>query len=89
MNRKSEQRNLGRRLGGVTMPIRRKRIKWQRNWPCLCGSEKKYKRCCMVEVDSLTASDNNADIMSLPEDVQKMIDDRARTKKTRGREKNE
>lgn len=21
--------------------------KWGRNWPCVCGSGKKYKKCCI------------------------------------------
>lgn len=71
---KSELRNLNRRIDGVTMPILRKRVKWQRNWPCLCGSEKKYKKCCMAEIDNLTASDGNANVVKLSEDVQKFID---------------
>lgn len=70
----SEYRNINRRVEGVTMPIRRKRIKWQRNWLCLCDSGKKYKNCCMKEMDILTASDDNANIKQLPEDIQKMID---------------
>lgn len=73
-NKLSERRNLGRRLAGVTMPLTRKRVKWNRNWPCLCGSEKKYKNCCMKEMDILTTSDDNANIETLSEDVQKMID---------------
>lgn len=55
------------------MPITRKRIKWSRNWPCLCGSEKKYKNCCMNEIESLTISDGNAKVRKLSEDVEKMI----------------
>jgi len=70
----SERRSLGKRLRGVTMPIKRKRIKWGRNMPCLCGSGKKYKYCCMNEMDSLTISDDNADITPLPEDMQKMVE---------------
>lgn len=73
-NKLSERRNLGRRLAGVTMPLSRKRMKWGRNWLCLCGSEKKFKNCCMKEMDVLTASDDNANVVSLPEDIQKMID---------------
>lgn len=72
--RSSELRSLGRRISDVTMPITRRRMRWGRNWPCLCGSEKKYKRCCMAEIDSFTASDSNANITALPEDIQKMID---------------
>ncbi len=69
----SEQRNFGRRLAGVTMPIRRMRTKWDRNWPCLCGSGKKYKRCCMNEINSFTASDGNASVTEVPEDIQSAI----------------
>ena len=71
-------RNLKRRLASVTMPIRRKRIKWQRNWNCLCGSKKKYKKCCIDEITNLTAQDGNAMVKQLPEGVQNMIDDKNR-----------
>jgi len=70
----SESRSLGRRLAGVTMPIGRKRMKWGRNWLCLCGSGKKYKVCCLEQITSLTTSDGNASVTKLPEDIQKMID---------------
>ncbi len=70
--KQSKQRNMFRRLNGVTMPIGRKRIRWSRNWKCLCGSSKKYKKCCMMEIDSLTASDDNATVVPIPEDIQKM-----------------
>lgn len=70
----SEQRNLGRRVAGVTMPIHNKRTKWGRNWLCLCGSGKKYKKCCMKEIENLTASDGNAKVEILSEDIQKLID---------------
>ena len=74
--KRSEQRNLSNRLAGVTMPISRKRMKWGRNWLCLCGSDKKYKRCCMNEIDNITASDGNANVEKLSEDIQNMIDAR-------------
>jgi len=74
MTKKTERRNLRRRIQGVTMPIGRKRTRWGRNWPCLCGSGKKYKHCCIGDIDALTASDGNADVTKLPEDIQKMID---------------
>lgn len=74
-NKLSERRNLARRMSGVTMPIGRKRVKWGRNWPCLCGSDKKYKNCCINEIDSLTCVDGNADVTALPEDIQKLIDE--------------
>lgn len=75
MSRKlSEQRSLSRRFSGVTMPISRRRAKWNRNWLCICESGKKYKHCCMDEINSFTAHDGNANIEVLPESVQKMID---------------
>ena len=80
-NRLSEQRSLGRRLAGVTMPIGRRRMRWGRNWLCLCGSDIKYKRCCMAEIDSLTSSDSNSKVQELPEDIKKMIDAQIETKK--------
>lgn len=69
----SEQRSLGRRINGVTMPIGRKRTKWSRNWPCLCGSGKKYKHCCLKDISQLTQSDGNAKVQELPEDVQEVV----------------
>lgn len=74
MTKKSEQLNLQKRLAGVTMPITRKRIKWGRNWLCMCGSGAKYKNCCLEETDNLTASDSNANVELLPEDIQKMLE---------------
>ena len=72
--KKSEQRSLSRRISGVTMPIKRKRMRWCRNWPCLCASGKKYKKCCLDEIESFTALDSNASVTELPEDIKKMID---------------
>lgn len=69
-------RSLKRRVAGVTMPINRKRMKWGRNWLCLCGSGKKYKQCCLAEITILTASDSNAVVEQLPEDVRNLIDDK-------------
>ena len=66
-------RNLGRRIAGITMPITRRRAKWGRNWPCLCGSGEKYKKCCLPELLSITASDGNANVQPLSEDVQNLI----------------
>ncbi len=75
MNRKLlELYNLNRRISGITMPITRKRARWNRNWPCMCGSGKKFKMCCMVEIDILTASDGNANVATLSDDIQKMVD---------------
>lgn len=70
----SAQRSLSRRIIGITMPIVRKRMRWGRNWPCLCGSNKKYKSCCLSDIDKLTINDGNAVIEKLSEDVQKLID---------------
>lgn len=83
----SDQRSLGRRILGTTMPIGRKRMKWGRNWPCLCGSEKKYKNCCMNEIESLTISDGNAKVQTIPEDMQKKIDDYIEAQKEKEKEK--
>ena len=82
-NKLSEQRSLNRRLAGVTMPIRRKRIKWGRNWLCLCGSGKKYKKCCINEINNITISDGNANVLALSEDIQKMIDARNKEQEKR------
>lgn len=89
MSRKSEQRSLGRRIAGVTMPISRRRMRWGRNWPCLCGSDKKYKRCCLNEIDSFTASDGNANVDKLSPDIQKMIDYQRDMLKNGGKKHNE
>lgn len=62
MSKKSKLRSIQRRVSGVTMPIRRKRMRWRRNWNCLCGSGEKYKRCCMQDIESLTVVDGNSDI---------------------------
>lgn len=83
-NKLSERRSLGRRLSGVTMPISRKRTRWGRNWPCLCGSAEKYKYCCMAEIDAITISDGNAVVRVLSEDIQKMISDHQRQQKSGG-----
>lgn len=75
MNQKpSAVRSITRRISGVTMPIGRKRMRWLRNWLCLCGSAKKYKNCCMAAMEKLTSSDGNMTIESLPEEVQIVID---------------
>ena len=71
--RSSAERNLGKRIFGVTMPIERKRIKWGRNWPCICGSNKKYKNCCYETTEALTRQDDNANVVELSEDVQKLV----------------
>ncbi len=71
--KRSEQRNLSRRIDGVTMPIGRKRMKWGRNWLCLCGSGKKYKKCCLNEISDITASDGNAEVSELSKDIQELI----------------
>lgn len=72
-NTLSERLNLGKRLSGVTMPLRRKRTKWNRNWPCLCGSNKKYKRCCLKEIEQFAVFDGNATEDKIPENIQQMI----------------
>lgn len=84
----SELRNLSRRLAGVTMPIVRRRMRWGRNWPCLCGSGQKYKKCCMAEMNEITASDGNADVVALPENIQKMVDARCKVQTKGGMKKN-
>ncbi len=71
--RSSAERSLGRRVFGITMPIHRKRIKWQRNWPCMCGSKKKHKNCCLKTTEALTIQDDNANVVELPVDVQKIV----------------
>ncbi len=73
-NKLSERRSLARRISGVTMPIERRRMKWQRNWPCLCGSKIKYKNCCLGDTNRLTSSDGNAQVKEIPENIQKMVD---------------
>ena len=95
MSNKSERRSLGKRIAGVTMPINRRRMKWGRNWLCLCGSDKKYKKCCLAEIDSITVLDGNAHVTKLPEHIKKMIDahrkaeENAKVKLERGEKINE
>jgi uncharacterized protein YecA (UPF0149 family) len=43
----------------ITKPIKRKRTRWKRNWPCICGSEIKFKNCCMKEMKALDLIDGN------------------------------
>ena len=74
MTKNTKGLNLQRRIQGVTMPIGRKRIKWGRNWPCLCGSKKKYKNCCLDEIDDLTTYDDNAQVSEISKDLQELID---------------
>ncbi len=71
----SERRSFAKRLNGVTMPIHRKRLKWGRNWPCLCGSEKKYKNCCLLEIATLSVSDGNEKVEEVPANIKQMIID--------------
>jgi len=67
-------RNLQNRVDGVTMPLQRKRLKWKRNWSCLCGSGKKYKKCCMGDIQKLDREDGNANITELSEDVARQVE---------------
>lgn len=71
----SERRSFERRINGVTMPIHRKRLKWGRNWPCMCGSEKKHKKCCLLEISAHTASDGNERVEEIPFNIKQMITD--------------
>lgn len=57
----------------VTKPIIRKRIRWGRNWLCLCSSGKKYKRCCMGRINKLTSLDDNASIGELYNDIEEVV----------------
>ncbi len=83
----SEQRSLQRRIANITMPITRRRMRWGRNWPCLCGSEKKYKRCCLREIDAITVSDGNANVVALSKDVQEIISAHQKAQKNGGMKK--
>ncbi|KKN91101.1 hypothetical protein LCGC14_0219660 [marine sediment metagenome] len=74
MTKNTKALNLQKRLRGVTMPINRKRTRWGRNWLCLCGSNKKYKNCCINDVDGLTVYDSNAKTEELSTDVQNIVD---------------
>lgn len=88
-NKLSERRNISRRLAGVTMPIERKRMEWGRNWPCMCGSKKKYKNCCLDSTRSLTASDGNAEVKPLPENIRAIVDAHKKQQEKGGKKKNE
>lgn len=81
MGKKLEQYKLKRRIDGVTMPITRKRVKWGRNWLCVCDSGKKFKYCCMNEINSFAAFDGNANVTELPEDIQRIMDAHKEMKK--------
>jgi len=65
---------MSRRINGVTMPLSRKRMKWHRNWLCLCGSGEKYKKCCMKEIEMLGGKDGNVVEQKLSPDVQELVD---------------
>lgn len=78
-----EHCDIQRKINEVTMPIKRKRIKWCRNWPCLCGSNKKYKKCCMSDIDNLTTIDANAIVENLPDNIARIVG------QNRGENKNE
>jgi hypothetical protein len=56
------------------MPIQRKRMKWQRNWLCLCDSGRKYKNCCMKDIDELTSSDGNASVDPLSPAIKDIVE---------------
>ncbi len=82
MNKKpSEVRNLSNRIVGVTMPITRKRVKYGRNWLCMCGSGKKYKLCCLSDIDSITLVDGNANVRKVPHNIQEILDQHSKTSK--------
>ena len=53
MNRQSKK------SAEVTKPLRRKRMRWGRNWTCVCGSGKKFKKCCFKDMAALDAEDGN------------------------------
>jgi hypothetical protein len=40
----------------ITQPIQAD-PKWGRNWPCPCGSGKKYKKCCLYVPQDVQAAD--------------------------------
>ena len=79
----SKQRNFLKRIAGTTMPIMRKRIKWGRNWLCICNSGKKYKNCCLADVNCLIASDGNARVADMPEDIQRMVNSHIEAEKAK------
>ncbi len=43
----------------VTNPLRRKRVRWGRNWTCVCGSGRKFKKCCLKDMEVLDSEDGN------------------------------
>jgi len=71
------------------MPVRRKRMRWSRNWPCLCGSGIKYKFCCMGEIDNITISDGNASVDKLSDDIQTLINNQQQIQKSGGAKSHE
>lgn len=74
MSRRSKAKYIRNRVAGITTPIRRKRTKWERNWPCLCGSGKKYKSCCMDKITEMGYDDNNATVEQIPDELREIID---------------
>jgi len=81
----SEQRNLARRVAGVTTPIHRKRMRYSRNFPCLCGSGKKYKKCCLLDIESVTEHDDNAKTEPLSPEISKLINQIQEDNKRKGK----
>jgi len=41
----------------------------------LCGSGKKYKRCCLLEIETLSVSDGNEKVEDIPANIKQMVTD--------------
>jgi len=68
MDRKKwRQPNTDKKIIGTTQPIKRKRPKWGRNWLCFCGSDKKYKHCCLKAINDIALMNEEIDIDSILE----------------------
>lgn len=57
----------------------------------MCGSDQKYKNCCMKITNDMTAYDGNAEVVKLSEDVQNLINQHIEAEKAKeeGREPSE
>jgi hypothetical protein len=57
-------------------------MKVGRNSPCICGSGKKYKRCCLASGERV-ADANSVPMMQLPADVQRALEQKVRVEAQR------
>jgi len=46
-------------------PIVRTRLRWQRNWLCPCGSGKKYKKCCLQNIEAIVDQEQSKSLIDV------------------------